>query len=231
MSVRGIDCNQVYTRVNKGFCPFKRILGDTYCRPYQQSPLSIFSCIRELDRFLNILNRNKSLQDVALVNQWKLLDFMLLKDNLRFRKRCSYRSRHEIVACHNLADFNFVIMNKTQITIRQNTDQFMFIINDRYTGNTEFPHNFFCIRYQMICRKRERICYNTALGTFYTIHFLCLLFNGHILMNNSNAAFTCNGNGKCCFRYRIHPCADQWNVKLNIVAELRGYVDLFWQYF
>ncbi|MNZ94362.1 hypothetical protein D3C78_1134670 [compost metagenome] len=107
----------------------------------------------------------------------------------------------------------------------------MLIINDRNPGNTEFAHNFFCIRNKMISCKGERICNDSTLGTFNAINFHCLLLNRHILMNDTDTALTCHCDCQRRFRYRIHTCADQRNIKLNIAAESRGHIYLFRQYF
>ncbi|MNE70075.1 hypothetical protein D3C80_1658410 [compost metagenome] len=68
VTVCRVNRNYIYTGFDQGIRPFKSILGDPHSRSYQQAPLSILRCIRELNSLLNVLDRDQTLEDVILID-------------------------------------------------------------------------------------------------------------------------------------------------------------------
>ncbi|MNP38278.1 hypothetical protein D3C76_1317800 [compost metagenome] len=113
----------------------------------------VLSRVGELDSLLDILNGNKTLEFIIVVNQRQLFDLMLLKDAFRLLKGSSHRSRHQVVAGHNFLDLNGVVMDKTQIPVGQNADQLVHFIDNRYAGNPKFAHQLFRIIHMVLRSK------------------------------------------------------------------------------
>lgn len=49
-----------------------------------------------------------------------------------------------------------------------------------------------------------------------------LLVGGHVLVNEADAAFLSDGDGKTGFRHRVHHGGDHRNVDTEITRQLRG---------
>ena len=92
----------------------------------------ILSRVRELDRFFDIFYCNKTFKRIRLIDEWKLLDLVFLKQYFSFLKRCAYRCCNEVIASHDFIDFNGIIMYKAQITIGQNADKLLILVNYRH---------------------------------------------------------------------------------------------------
>ncbi|MMZ61809.1 hypothetical protein D1872_239780 [compost metagenome] len=106
-----------------------------------------------MNRFFDILNGDKALQDIVLIDQRQFLDLMLLQKHFGLLQRRTNRCGNQVVAGHDLADLDAVVMHKPQIAVRQNPDQFMLVVHDRHPGNPEFAHHRFRIGNQMVRRK------------------------------------------------------------------------------
>ena len=71
---------------------------------------------------------------------------------------------------------------------------------------------------------------NAVFRPFNLIHFTSLFGNRHILMNNTDTAFTSNGNRHRGFRYGIHSGTHNRHVQLNISCQISRNIDVFRQY-
>ncbi|MNI52305.1 hypothetical protein D3C73_1070710 [compost metagenome] len=178
----------------------------------------------ELNSLLDILNGYKSLQLVAFVYERKLFNLMLLKNAFRLLKCRSDRSRHQVVPGHYFFDLYGIIMNETKVPVGQYANQLFILIDNRHAGNTEFAHQLFSVINMMLRCQGKGVGDNAAFGTLNPIHFLCLLSNGHVLVNNADSAFTRNRNSQLRFRHRIHTGADQRNIELQLGAKPGGYI-------
>jgi len=62
------------------------------------------------------------------------------------------------------------------------------------------------------------------------VDFLSLLLDGHILMDDAQAALTSHGNGRFGFCHRIHGGGKEGNVELDLVSQPCFEIDLLGQH-
>ena len=150
---------------------------------------------------------------LVIIHKRKFFYLILTKDGLSFIKSSSNQTSDKIILRHDIRDTLRHVFLKFKIAVRNDTDQMLFRIDNRHTGNPEFAHQGFRIRKGMLRSKRKRIVDNAVLGTFYKINLLRLLVDGHVFMNNANTAFSCNRNGHTVFRNCIHGSAHDGNIQ------------------
>ena len=46
-----------------------------------------------------------------------------------------------------------------------------------------------------------------------------LLRDGHILVDNTDSAFACDGNGQCCLGHCVHCGRDEGNIKRDVAGK------------
>lgn len=123
-----------------------------------------------------------------------------------------------------------MIFNKADVAVRNNAAEFAIFesFNDWNTTDSVFAHQTVCFKHGVFRRKVERIDDNAAFGTFYFAHFISLLFNRHVLMDNAKTALTrhCDCHGR--FRDRIHAGTDDWDIELQIICKLNAEVNIIW---
>ena len=56
----------------------------------------------------------------------------------------------------------------------------------------------------MIFCERERIDNDAVFGALYLVHLVCLLLDGHVLVNDTDTALPCNGDRHLCFCDGVH---------------------------
>ena len=76
----------------------------------------------------------------------------------------------------------------------------------------------------------ERIHNDTIFLSLDHIHFMGLLFYGHILMDDAKTTFSSHGNGHGGFCHRIHAGADEWNVQSQCARQLCLHLYILWQH-
>src|SRR5690606_24406997 len=163
MAVRRVDDEQVDAGAHERLSPLERVLGYADSCADEQASLAVFGRVRKLDRLLDVLDRNEALQRVRFVYERQLLDLVLLQDDFGFLQRRADRSRHQIVPRHDFRDLDAVVVYETQVTVRQDTDQFALAIHDRNAGDPVLAHQFFRVVHVMIRGQGEWIGDDPAL--------------------------------------------------------------------
>ncbi|MPM84896.1 hypothetical protein SDC9_131972 [bioreactor metagenome] len=117
---------------------------------------------------------------------------------------------------HDIADRNLVICNEAQIAVRQNTYQLavFHIVDDRHTADAVFAHQILCFGNQVIRGQEEWVDDNATFGTFYFVHFFSLRFDGHVFVDDAQAALASHCDCHCCIGYCVHTCAYDRNIQV-----------------
>ena len=78
----------------------------------------------------------------------------------------------------------------------------------------------------MIRREEKRIRDDAVLRPLDAIHHLRLFLNGHVLMNNADAALPCHRDSHAVFCYGIHARAHHRNVEPDFLRQVCGNINL-----
>ena len=135
-----------------------------------------------------------------------------------------------MILCHYLTDFDIEISHETHVTVCENSDELSFFVANRNTGNFILLAEIFRIICIVIGSKAERLSNNAVFRTLYLVNFLCLEFHRHILMNNTDAAFTGYRNCHRGFGNGIHSRSQNRCVKNDRVRKLCRNIDILWKY-
>ena len=145
---------------------------------------------------------------------------MLAENFFGFCQRRADGSRNQVFLGHDIADAAAHVFFKAHITVGDDPDEFA-VDRNRYTGDAIFTHQFIGIGQEVIRVKENGIDDDAVFRPFYLVDFTGLSCNGHILMNNANAAFAGNGNRHRGFRYRIHTRTHNRNIQFDIAGQVR----------
>ena len=149
---------------------------------------------------------------------------MLGEDCLRGIEVGTDRRGHEVILRHHVRNRLIEIGFKAEVAVGQDADQ-LSVFGNRHAGDTIAAHQLLRVAHLMLGRKIERIGDNAVFASLDLVHHRRLRFNGHILMNNAQSAFTCNGNRHLVIRDRVHSGAEHRNIQPQIFCQLNRQID------
>ena len=231
MSVSRVDDNRISTGIHQSLHTVESISRYTYTSGDTQTTFRVFTSHRFILSFRYIFISNEAYQLTFLIYNRQLLNSVFLQD-LRNSLHISGRiSSDNIFFCHHFVDMLIHISYETKVTVCYNSHQISLIIHYRYTTNSVFRHQCQCIAYSRTSLNGYRIINHTVFSTLHDGYLTCLFFDRHILMDNTDTAFTCNGN--CHFRFgnRIHSGRYKRNFQLNVFRKLCREFDSFRKHF
>ena len=154
---------------------------------------------------------------------------MLTENFFRFSQGRADRSGNQVFFSHDVTDAAAHVFFKTHITVGDDADEFA-VDRDRNAGDAVFAHQFIGVSQEIIGMKEDRVDDDAVFRPFYLVDFSCLCSNGHVLMNNADAAFAGNGNSHRSFCNGIHTRAHNRNIQFDIARQVRRDVDFLRQY-
>ena len=84
---------------------------------------------------------------------------------------------------------------ETEVAVSDNTHEVVFFINHGNAADMIVVHHIQSILDGAAATNRDRVIDHTVLCTLDDGHLTSLLFDRHILMNDTDTALTRNGNG------------------------------------
>ena len=163
-----------------------------------------------------VLISNQTDQLVVLVYHRQLLDLVLLQNLCGSLQVGCLVGRHNVLLCHHLVDALAEVFLETQVTIGHDAYQMAFIVHYRDTTDLVFGHQGQRVRNRRASFDGHGVVNHTVFGTLYDGYLTGLLLDGHVLVNDTDATFTGNGNGHLRFCNRIHCSRYKRNFQLNV---------------
>ena len=145
MSVRGVNNKDIHPFVNQQLDARLQIGTDAHCRAREQTSACIRRRVRIIAFLLNILDGDKSLQHPPLIHERQFFDAIFLQNRFRLFERRADMTRNQFFMRHEITDGTRQIgrLDKTRITIRQNSNQFISRFGDWHAANAIARHHFF----------------------------------------------------------------------------------------
>ena len=230
VAVSGVESNNVNTCLDEGSCTLENVSCSADSSTAEESAAGITGGVRILNSLLDILDSDKAAEHIIIINDRELLDSVLTEDLLSVCKGCTYRSCNEIALSHNIYDWLIEISrsHESKVSVCEDADKFA-VLADRNTGNLVLTHELVSLP-DGVCRSQEEWIYDdTVFGTLYAVDHVSLHCDWHILVNDTDTAFTGNGNSHVCLCNSIHSGCHNWCVELDLLCKVCGEVYLRWE--
>ena len=150
---------------------------------------------------------------------------MCTEDFLCLFKSCADWRSNEVFLCHYVADFCIVVRNKTHISVCDDSDQLACSVNNRNTGNLIFSHKLVSVINISVCCERKWIYNYAVFRTLYLVNLVRLLFNSHVLVNDTDTALSCDSNCHFCLCYCVHSSGHNRCFKNDIPSQPCAEID------
>ena len=216
--MRSVNCQHVNFLEGHFLRPFQEIAGGADRCADAKASLLVFRCVREFQFFLNVFYGDQALEIEILVHNQQLLDAMALKDFLCFLQSGADGHGDEVVLGHHFADRLVKIALEAQVSIREDAYEALSA-RDRQPGNLVLVHEIERLPDGNFRSDRYRVHNHAALRPFHLVHFFGLAFDGHVPVNEPDAALSCDRDGETRVRHRVHCCGDDGNIQRDLAAE------------
>src|SRR5208282_3567902 len=146
---------------------------------------------------------------------------VLLKDFFGFFESRADSDGNEIVLGHDLADELTVIFLKAQIAVGEDAGEAR-TASDRQAGDAVLVHDFEGLADGDVRGDGDGIDDHAGFGAFDAIDFLGLTIDGHVAMDDADAALARNADGQARFRDGVHGGGRERDIERELAGELRG---------
>ena len=224
VAVSRIDNQQVNASFHEGCNAFKSICRSANSSTDEQLTILVEACVRVVFALQDVRHRDEALQSTGSIHERELFNTLFGKDFLSLGKAHLRACRHGILR-HDGTDLHSHVANSAEVTAREHTHK-LTLRKDRETAHLVAGAEFKSSRDRLICIKRHRIRDDTGLPALDLTDFFSLVFNGHILVDNTKATLQSQRNSERSRSNGIHCSTDYRNVQLDIRSELRAHIGL-----
>ena len=183
-------------------------------RAHAQTPLAVFVGIGKLGVFNDVFHRNQAFELVLLIQNKHAFDFMPVHQfACFFNTRANGHGNQFFARGHNSAHGQIQARFKTQIAVGNNAD-YLAVFYHRQARH--FALALLALRQQIanqfIGRHGNRVFHHAAFMAFHLADRQGLLFNGHVFVNDADAAFLRHRNRQARLGNRVHGGRQQGQV-------------------
>jgi hypothetical protein len=198
---------------------------------HAQTALGILAGVGMVLHLGNVLIGNQPHQTAPVVHDGQLLDFVV-EQHLGSVLQLGLAGRNQSVAGgHDLADGTLHVALETQVAVGDDADEPAVAVDDRDTADFVLAHQLESIAHGVVARNGHGVVNHAVLGTLHPPHVRGLLGDGHVLMDDADAALAGQCDGKRSFRHGIHGGGHDGDVELDITRETGPDADLPRQHF
>ena len=216
MTVRRVNDDGIDVGSHEGSYAVERVGCHTHTCGHTQATFLVFAGHWFIFGFRNILVGNQANELSFVVHHRQFLDFVLLQYLSGGRQVCLHVCGDEFLGCHHVIDGSQHIFLETEVAIRHDAHQMLLFVHHGYAADVIFVHEFQCILHAASALYRHGVVNHAVLGAFYNGNLARLLFDTHVFMYDTDAAFARNCDSHRRFRDGIHRSRNEGNLKFDV---------------
>ena len=225
MAMRGIQSQHVHLGASQFHGALEEVSSGADGRSRAQPALLVLRGLGEFEFFLDVLDGDQALQIEVLVNDQQLLDAMALQQALGLFERRADRHGHQIVLGHRRSDRLPEIFLEAQVAIGEDAHEER-AARHRQAGNAIFVHDVQGLLHGMLGGDRDRIDDHSAFRALDAVDLFGLAINGHIAMDETQAALPGHGDGQMSLGDGVHGGGDHGNIQGDFASQAGARVGL-----
>ena len=209
----------VGTGVDKGLHAVERVDGDAHAGGHAQAALLVFACHGLVLGLGYVLVGYQAHKVVVFVYHRQLLDLVLLQylgcgGQVGLHVRC-----HEVVFRHHVVHLLVQVALKAQVAVGDDAHQVVVFVYHGYAADMVFCHHVESVLDGGAAAYGHGVVYHSVLCTLHDCHLAGLLLDGHVLVDDADAALTSYGYGHLRLGDGVHGRGHEWHVKLDVARE------------
>ena len=206
-------------------CPFQVISFRADRRADAKPSLAILRRMRELAFLLDVLDRDEPLEHSSLAYNEELLDPVFMQQLLRVLQGGAHRHGDELFLGHHLADLQVVARFEAQVAVGENADQ-LAVLGHGDAGDPVARHQVEGFADPLVAGNRDRVDDHARFAALDAVDFFRLPLNGHVAVDDAEAALPGQGDRQPGLGDRVHRGAQERNLDFDAARNPRGRVDL-----
>jgi hypothetical protein len=131
---------------------------------------------------------------------------------------------------HHFTDADFQTAFETHVAGSHDAHQ-VAVVQYRHTGDVMHAGQFEQVTHGGVGLDGDRVLDHTGFETLDLAHFGSLLLDGHVLVDDADAAFLSHGDCQTGFSDGVHGGGNQWNIQLDATGQTGLKTDFIRQYF
>ena len=191
---------------------FEVVAGCTDGRANAQAALFVFRRARVGAFFLDVFYRDEAFEIEVLVDDEKFFDAMFLQDAFGFVERGADGHGDKIFLGHHRADELGMIFFKAQVAVGEDSGE-ASAARDGKAGDAVLGHDFEGLAERNVRGNRNGVNDHATFGALYAVDFFALAVDGHVAVDEADAALAGDGDGQTGFGYGVHGGGGQGNVE------------------
>ena len=219
VAVRRVENERVRTRREKRASAFHDVLRHADGGGAEKTALGILRGVRILIGLFDVLDRDEAAEFEIAVDDRELLDLVAAEDVAGFHERGADGDRDEVFLRHDVVDLHVEVGHEAQVAVGDDADEVAFVVADRYAGDLVLAHEFIRFVDIVLRMEEERIRDDAVLASLHALHLIALRFDGHVLVNDADAALACHGDRHFGFGDGIHRRAHERDVERDLVRQ------------
>ena len=204
MSVRRVDDQHVGAGLDQGVDPIVRVTTCADGSAHAQRAGAVLAGEREVLGLLEILGRDHALQFEVVVDDQHLLDAVLVQQPQNFLIRRAFAHRDEpLLRRHDFGNRRVELRLETDVATRNDANRHA-VVDDRHAGDAHGARQLEDLADRHVGRHRDRVAHHARLELLDHQDLPGLLLDGHVLVDDADAALLCQRDRESRFRHGVH---------------------------
>ena len=216
MTVSRVDDDGIHTSLDEGFHALESVGCDTHTCCHAQTSLGVLAGKRLVLCLGDVLIGDESDELVVGIHHRELLNLVLEEDARCALEVCLLMSDHEVLLGHHVINLLGEVGLEAEVTIGHDADKGVDIVHHWNTADVILLHDGKGILHSRAALDGDRVVNHTVLSTFHDGHLTRLVFDGHVLVNHTDASLTGNGDGHRSLCDSVHSSCHERNLQLDV---------------
>ena len=192
---------------------FEKITGGADGGSGKEAALLVLCCVGIFELFLDVFYGDEPFEIEVLVDDQKFFDAVLLQNFFGFFERGAHGNGDEIFFRHHGVDELRVIFFEAEVAIGENSSEAGTARNGQ-ARDAVLGHDFESLAKSDVWRNGDGVDDHARFGPFHAVDFFALTVDGHVAVNDADAALARDGNGEAGFRDSVHGRGGEGNGEL-----------------
>ena len=213
-----IQGQHVGTGLHQGGHAVQHVGSDADGGTHQQAALLVTGGVGVHGGLLDVLDGDQALQAEVLVHDGQLLDLVLAQDLTGLGQGGALGGGDQVLPGHHVVDELVHVGLELHITVGDDADQ-TAVVADGHAGDAVFGHQLVGLGQGVARPKPEGIGDHAVFRALDHVHLLGLLADGHILVDDADAALSGDGDGHAILGNGVHGGADEGDVQMHLPGQ------------
>ncbi|MNO76459.1 hypothetical protein D3C76_675330 [compost metagenome] len=219
VTVSGVDHHHVNAGGDQCGNAITGVFTGTDCSTHAQTTLIVLAGQRVSLGFFDVVDGHHALEGEFVVDDQHAFDAVLVQQFTHIVLVGAFLDRDQaLFRRHHFTDSGIQAVFEAYVTGSHDADQ-VAIVQYRNAGDVVLAGQFEQVTHRGIGLDGDRVLDHAGLELLDLAHFGSLLLDGHVLVDDADAAFLGHGNGQTGFGHGIHGGGNQRNIQLDATGQ------------